>query len=479
MPSSRILVHLPEALVLLFLAYYALVFLWYGLRVVAFPFPVDYGEGPLLNQVIRLARFWNIYRSDLTIPPYTISNYPPLYLLIQVPLTWTFGPAFWYGRLISLASAIASAVFIALILHTLASDWLAAVIGALVFLVVPYVSFWAPLYRVDSLALALSLAAMLVVVRWPDGRWSPLAAALLLTAAVYTRQSYGLAAPIAVFCWLLARHPRRRAFVFAAEMGSFGIALFVVLNLLTGGGFFFNIVTANVNVFDLDHLTGWLAKVWSTVPGLVVGSALFVLLAARLRVKSWRLAIPYLLAGAAVGLTIGKLGSWVNYLFEFSAATGMAIGAWFAHLRRWPVARYILAIGIIVQVVLFWPNTVSYRQPVESKLEQRDELAELMGVVRETDGVVLTDEHMGLLPLDGRTIYIQPFEMAQLARTGVWDQTPFLEAIARQEFSAILIFKPPSYPLHKDRWSPEALAQIDQYYTEVDNIGETVVYRPK
>jgi hypothetical protein len=204
-----------------------------------------------------------------------------------------------------------------------------------------------------------------------------------------------------------------------------------------------------------------------------------VLLAARLRVKSWRLAIPYLLAGAAVGLTIGKLGSWVNYLFEFSAATGMAIGAWFAHLRRWPVARYILAIGIIVQVVLFWPNTVSYRQPVESKLEQRDELAELMGVVRETDGVVLTDEHMGLLPLDGRTIYIQPFEMAQLARTGVWDQTPFLEAIARQEFSAILIFKPPSYPLHKDRWSPEALAQIDQYYTEVDNIGETVVYRPK
>src|SRR5919106_1271576 len=49
----------------------------------AFPFPLDYGEGPMLDQTLRLARFENIYRNSFALPPYTVSNYPPLFQLIQ------------------------------------------------------------------------------------------------------------------------------------------------------------------------------------------------------------------------------------------------------------------------------------------------------------------------------------------------------------------------------------------------------------
>ncbi len=59
---------------------------------------------------IRLARGEDIYPADLSAPPYTITNYPPLYVLAQVPFVQRVGPAFWYGRLISAVSAIAAAI---------------------------------------------------------------------------------------------------------------------------------------------------------------------------------------------------------------------------------------------------------------------------------------------------------------------------------------------------------------------------------
>src|SRR5947208_1153779 len=78
-------------------------------RCIACPDPFDYGEGPLLDQVQRLARFENVYALDLDHPPYTISSYPPLYLVAQLPFAWAFGPAYWYGRLINAAGLVCTA----------------------------------------------------------------------------------------------------------------------------------------------------------------------------------------------------------------------------------------------------------------------------------------------------------------------------------------------------------------------------------
>ena len=80
---------------------------WIG---ITFPYPLDYGEGPLLDQAMRLVRFENIYRHDLTVPPYTLANYPPLFPLAQAPFVWAFGPAFWYGRALSVLSILAAAL---------------------------------------------------------------------------------------------------------------------------------------------------------------------------------------------------------------------------------------------------------------------------------------------------------------------------------------------------------------------------------
>ena len=187
---------------LIFLSLTTVVFCAHVLRAVTHRYPLDYGEAPLVDQAMRLAAGQNIYRPDISSPPYTVSNYPPLYALALVPSVWLFGPSFVAGRLISILCALASAAFLALIVYTLAQDRMAAAVTGLIFLAFPYVVAWSPLARVDMLALALSTAGLYVLVRRPSTCWGLIASGLLLVAAAYTRQSYALAAPLAACAWL-------------------------------------------------------------------------------------------------------------------------------------------------------------------------------------------------------------------------------------------------------------------------------------
>ena len=140
-----------------------------------------------------------------------------------------------------------------LIVYAPTRDRFAALSAGVIFLAFPFVVYWSPLLRIDMLALALSLAGLCLLVGQPVSSRRLVGIALLLVAAIYTRQSYGLAAPFAAFVWLLARD-WRQALRLAGLVSGLGLILFLVLNGLTHGGFFFNIVTANVNEFRLELL---------------------------------------------------------------------------------------------------------------------------------------------------------------------------------------------------------------------------------
>ncbi|HEU5087041.1 MAG TPA: glycosyltransferase family 39 protein, partial [Roseiflexaceae bacterium] len=233
---------------LLVAAWPALVLLWqHHSTIVAFPYPLDYGEGPLLDQVMRLARFETIYRVSLDAPPFTVANYPPLFVLLQVPFAWLFGPAFWYGRALAAISMLVAAVSCGLLVFELTGRRAAGVVSTVLLLVSPYILHWSALNRVDSLALGLSCAGLAVLAHAHPSRRGRLVAATLLLAAVFTRQSYGLAAPLAAFVFVWREQGYAVALRFAGLIAVSGALLAGLLTLVTGGGFFFNIVTANVN----------------------------------------------------------------------------------------------------------------------------------------------------------------------------------------------------------------------------------------
>jgi hypothetical protein len=379
-----------------------------------------------------------------------------------------------------LVSVAAVALFIGLTLHALTRDRLASLAGALIFPAMPYVVRWSSLSRVDSLGLALSWAGLFIVARWPQKRWSVFVSALLLVAAVYTRQTYILAAPLAAFVWLASQGQRRRALQTAAIAGGACLLLFAVLNISTGEGFFLNTVTANLNDFRWERVSLNALGALLACPVLLLSSLALLLLTPRKGNGAWWLVAPYLIASIPTAVLVGKVGSDVNYLLELSAALGLATGAFIAWQRRRPRLRIALIALLAVQMLALTQSSRVASGLQNYVIDQRAEVAQLSRMVASADGPVLTDDYMGLLPERGKRIYFQPFEMTQLARDGDWDQRPFVENIANEKFPLIMIWSPPfAREIKQDRWTPRMLEEIRNHYERQGRIADMVIYQPK
>ena len=495
----------------MFLALAVFIFAGHALMTITFRYPLDYGEAPLVDQAVRLAAGQNIYRNDLSEPPYTISNYPPLYILVLAPFVKLFGPTFLAGRVLSILCTLAAATFLGLTVYTHTRERLAGGVTTMLFLTFPYVVSWSALLRVDMLALALSAAALYVTSRVPKHNRGLMITALLLIAATYTKQSYGLAAPMAVFVWLWTQE-RQQAFKLVAWVGGVGLALLVVLNILTHGGFVFNVFTANVNPFEVGTVQHYWRQLRQTLPMLLIVGGAFLFLVPRksqsdkigLRnIPAWTLIAPYLLGGVISAATIGKIGSNVNYLLELCAAlsltTGILLG-WSASAWKktpqpaplavapqppilkqgWSMLRGAFMILLAVQVAFMIRNTL--RGPIEDskwRIKPKQDLEYMEWLVETTAGPILADEFMGMLTLNHRPLYIQPFEITQLANAGLWDQTPLLEGIRNQEFPYIFIHHFMEYSVYQSRWTPEMLAAIMQFYAPTQMFAETLAFQPR
>lgn len=447
-------------------------------------FTLNYGEGPLLDQAVRLARGENIYRADLSAPPYTITNYPPLYVLAQVPFVERYGAAFWYGRLISVVSAAAAALFLGLTVRTITRDWLAALAAGLTLLAMPYIAYWSLLARIDGLALALSMAGLWVIARWHKRNWGIVLAVALLAAAAYTRQTYLLAAPLAGFAYVWGRGERWRALGFAVLLGCVVLGIFAVLMVATDGGIFTHIITANVNLLNPNTLQHYVDELMQHFPIFLVAGVVYLVVGAIWGRPAWWLVAPYTVGAVVVALTISKVGSDVNYLFELSAAFCFVAGGWVALARRLPgllasMGRAAALLGLAAAVSAAGAFSTGYFSPIlEELLRDLYKYDPLVELIRTTDEPIIADEQMALLALNGKPILMQPFEMTQLATAGIWDQQPFLEALKRGDYPIVMVYQPYRNPyLRYERWTPEMLRIINDYFRPDFQSAETMVYR--
>ena len=455
-----------------------LIFLLHALLTIAHPFSLDYGEAPLINQAMNLVAGENIYRPSLETPPFTIANYPPVYVLTLVPFLNVFETPFQAGRLISVISSLASALFLGLIHFKFTRDRFGAILTGAIFLSFPYVVEWSGRARIDSLALGLATAALFVLVWWPKSRLSFFGGALLLVAAAYTRQSYLLAAPLAAFVWLWSQD-KTRALQLALLVGGGGGLLFLGLNTLTEGGFFYNIVTANANAFGWDRLIGHLEQLVEDA-GILLALGLLFLLAGWKTVKGWALMGPFLVGGTLSALTIGKIGSNINYFLELAAALSLVGGAVVAWSRRQPWRNSLVLVLLSIQIGFLVKSTMDVQVDWILTPRRNDIVAlqRLEQVVLDLKDPIPADEYMSLLTQNGRPLYIQPFEVSQLANDGKWDQSPFLADIANQAFEGILIHHFGPYPVYKERWTPEMLAAIEANYRPAKTLAGTVIFLP-
>jgi len=475
---EHVIARVLTLLVLALCVAYTLFWFLMAVQKVLYPYQLDYGEGPLLHQALTLAQGGQIY-TDLSTAPYTVANYPPVFVTLWAILTRFAGPVFWPGRLIAVVSTLAIAFCIYHIIRHFTSDRWAGLLAVGCFLWLRPVRAWTALARADMLAIALAIGGLVVItMARPRSRWL---AVPLFVLAFFTKQTM-VAAPAAAYLYLWLKGERKQAgTLFLAHVAAIAL-IFALLQWWTNGHFWANVVTANQNEWLWSVARYFIRKAlsdWPVVLGLAL-AGMFAWLGDR-RVRGLAL---YFLISTLVAMTIGKVGSWWNYAIEATAAGMILLGLVWAvarpslRLPRLGNARTLIACLMLFQLAALWWRPVLGADPA---YHNRTADARLEQIVVSETGEVLS-ENMGVLAKNDRKVWLQPLVTTQISKADVWDQSGVLEMLRNKFFSLIILSGLPNQLRSEDTnemWTKKELQAMAENYQFWQNVGPWYLLRPK
>jgi hypothetical protein len=466
---------------------------------IACPYEVQYAEGGVLLDAVNIARGGVLY-GDYQHYPFTVATYTPLYSLIWAAAIKLLGVSFVVGRALSWLATVGAAALIWAILRRTGYGVVASVIAAAVFLLAPTVRSCAVVARVDTWAVALSLAALYCIVR--GGRWLA-AAVVLMVLASYTKQT-ALAAPAAAIVYLAWMRQRRSAALVGAAWAVAVLAVFAVMQLATDGWFYRHVVIANRNRWDVHGLAFvWGSSLFWPTPLAVGGMAVLLSLrrwassAARAAGAPQReLALLYglyyvfSLLGA---LTAGKVGAGANYMLEPLAGACLMTGVAYQSIAarvgsgKGKVVWAGIWLTLVVPAVIapYLPQAQAWGDDPAWRRRTLEEGREAAAFVQRTRGAVLS-EVLGSLLVAGRPVLLEPFEMTQMFLDGHWNQQPLVRDINRQRFALIIIEWNPARVVPDKwgtygvrRWTRGMKQAIVRNYRPVKNVGRLYFMVPR
>lgn len=447
--------------------------LYHGLLSAFYPFDLNYGEGFVLSDALRLIH-GDLVWADLNQFPMVRSPYPPLYLLLVGALSGP-SPSFLAARAISLGSALAIGALLAWHARSATRTWIPAVAVAGLWFGSTFVYQWAPLARVDLLGLALSLGGLLALSR----RVTPLrlaASALLCCLALLTKQTY-VAAPLAIVAYLALTSDRRAIWFALAVVGVVGGAT-LALDAATAGHYALHVLAGNAaNPFELQRM--------AEMVGLFLGLNVVALgLAAWGLFRDWRVGRPGLVAvyvpvAVATTLTAGNVTSDVNYFLEPTAALALALPlAWIGSRRSVTVATLV---AFQLAMLFHLPNGLMSQVPpgpAKGATPNAEDVRvgeQVLSIVREAGPYALV-EPAGFAVLARVPVWVQPLDLVAEQRIGRWMPDQLVKSIAARRWPVIVL----SYKFLPDG----AMAALDRAYEQTDGLASPngfsyFVYRPR
>ncbi len=488
------------------------VYLWYAFDHVrllfGFPFPIDYGEGPLLAQIDQLLAgrpIWQLY-ADPGQEPFLIVNYPPLFLILSTMLAWVTNDPLLAGRLVALGGALAGTAALAALIGRRGA-WM-----ALIWLTIPVVIEWMPFMRVDLPGVALGLWAVWVArhERLPAVARG-IGAGLLVVGCLLTKPSL-IAGPTAAGVYFVAEWIRHRsqptaptvraAITFFATVLIAGGGIVVGLLWLTHGWFFLHVIAANANRWEPTLATDFwrqqLTLRWPLLITALIGGGVAWHSNQRGQVLP---ALAYLLAGTVGAIGVGKVGAYANYFFEWYAGliwlSGLSWSVVSTRSTQQPLLQLSLPVLMIISLLYYPPRWDANRlrpagllEPSPPRLaigryglwdDAQRETAVLAALSRtnsvlaaeaQAAGDVIFTDLPGLASGAGRLARIPVFEFRQLLDQGLADQTPILYELANGNPPLILLD-------YLGNWlTPEMIAIIRHRYAQDGSIGIIDRYRP-
>lgn len=423
-----------------------LVWLWIlpSTRTVLSPWPAGEGEGLIIEGVQRWLAGNSLYPSPDQLYNSIDFPYPPLYAVaLAGPLALGL-PPFISARVISALALLITLASLVAIVRMLTQRWLPAVTAALALPATSQAAFlWSLVGRVDSLALAWSTVGLAL---WLAGkRWQQALALLCLSCALLTKETMAAAPAALVASALLTRRWRESAVV-TLGVGVPTAAVYLLCNAVSNGAFAFDLVALGKvrPFFWLQWLGGLTA--FMVFSGFISCIGWYFLWRQRaplfLRVYSVFAAVVYL-------GTEGKVGSAAGYESELALTAAIGMGLMLHYVRsldvqsldRDPTAvRNCVHVAVVAVCAtglwLSWNLThpggwfVGADGPAHQAVEQ---------ALRQSPGPVLSDLP-GDLVLSGHDEAVTDwFAFTMFTRAGVWSEKPVLDAIRNRQFSLIAL----------------------------------------
>lgn len=425
--------------------------------------PVLYGEGAVAHAALlaRAGAEYGVYPP----PVFVAASYTPLYYHVA-----SLGEPFVWGRIVSIGSTVFVAAAIAwrawaagaVVALSLAASWLA----------LAPVAIWGPVVRVDLLALALTVAAVLMAERAAgrgDG-WAA-GAGLLVALAVMAKPTAALPGLALGVWYILARRPRTAGAYATGAVVTTAIAL-----IATPGG----LGAIRRQVIDQNTLP-W--DPWGAVSLIAVGAAVVgVPVVGALALRAPRSAVAAYVVGA-LGIVIlgGREGGTINYLLDVSAASALALASVASRLSVSWAAPALAAVQLVVGAALLDPLGIG---PSRAGTGRWGDPARIAAARTLPEGPILAEDS-GLLVAQGRDPTVDDlFLWSRLAERGAVDRAPLLDAIRAGAFVRIVseadlsqLGQAPGYA--RQRW-PEWLAGavLERYVLERRD-GSLHIYRPR
>jgi hypothetical protein len=275
---------------------------------------------------------------------------------------------------------------------------------------------------------------------------------------------------------------RRAALVLVVGLALLGGGLFLLLNLLTGGGFWYGLVGSNVNPFLWPEFWRQQADFWGTFAPLAFLAALYLgdkFWLRRHEPLSARLSpLDLYLPAALLSLWFaGKAGAWENYFFEAQVALTLAAGLALARLAARPSlwAQAAVPLLLLLQVGLMWHTPRDAQRYLRLTAESNEALAPILAATPDP----IFSEDMGLLVTNGKVLDYCSFQYSQLARAGRWDQAWELGQLRSRAVNLVLLERGTRLDVERyQRFTREFLSELDRNYRHEATVGKYELYRP-
>ena len=518
------LTHMPGVLVgLLFvlLCYNFVQWLHLCWLAISYPGQLGFVEGVIWQQAQMIANGEGY--APIAESPYIVFHYPPVFHLLVIGVADIFNISYLTaGRMISAAAAIGLAAMAAVlsvdICRIKSCGRYANATALLVFLafftLFPF-SNWAIMMTADVLALALSLAGILIVVRASESRCAVIFSALVCVAAAYSKQTTIFLSG-SVFLFLLILN-WRQAFLWAAVAITAGLLVLALLQIQTDGEFWRHNFLYNINRFEFKRLLISIDLIaayplFAAIICIAIKRALGLLwpeTKKSISLHNLRRAIQnseekrlytfwviFIILAALQTIAYAKNGSDFNYFIPLCLASVLGLGLlapqFFKDLFEKAEVTQItdstrhrllygrmggLVILTFAVVQFFWMPGMKNLDHLytQEAVQQREEMK--CHVARAQKPII--SDNMVVLLTNEKSVLWESAIFAELAAKGLWDPSDMINRFRAQEFEFIITDGSDGDSNFEGRFSPLYTEALDEQYPIEKNLVGFVMHLPE